>query len=84
MVKKFLGGFFWGEGMDENFPLARRAVFPPFGGVKWILLSLAAVVLAGCATDEHGNKLNAWQTMKKWEESMETTEDRLQNKTYND
>lgn len=77
-------GIFWEGERGGDFPLARRAVFPPFGGVKWILLSLLAVILTGCATDEKGNKLNAWQTMKSWEESMENTEDRLQSKSYND
>jgi len=71
-----------GRGRD-NFPLARRAVFPPCEGVKWILLCVLAALLAGCATDENGNKLNMSQTLKKWEDSMQNTEDRLQSKTYN-
>lgn len=52
-------------------------------GVKWILLSVFAVLCAGCATGENGEKLNAWDTMKKWEQSMDATEDRLQAKSYN-
>jgi len=50
-----------------------------------ILLILFAVALfAGCAKDENGRSLTFGQTLQKWENSMQATEDRLQSKRYND
>ncbi len=48
-----------------------------------MLFTLA--VLAGCATDPNtGRKMNFAQTLQKWEDSMNNTESRLQDKRYND
>lgn len=38
--------------------------------------------LHGCATDESGRKLGPWQTLQRWDDSMNTTESRLANKSY--
>lgn len=50
------------------------------------LLALLAVLLAfaGCATDSQGNRETAWEALKRWDESLNRTENRLQNKSYND
>lgn len=51
--------------------------------MRYLCLSLLVLVtLCGCATDDEGNKLNAWQTLKKWDDSMDSTEQRLAAKTY--
>lgn len=50
-----------------------------------ILLTLFIVTLfAGCATGPDGRKLTFAQTLQKWEDSMNSTEQRLQDKRYND
>lgn len=50
-----------------------------------ILFTLFTVALfAGCATGPDGRKLTFGQTLQKWEDSMNSTEQRLQNKRYND
>lgn len=51
--------------------------------MRYLCLSLLVVVsLCGCAKDENGNGLNAWQTLQKWDSSMDDTEQRLAAKTY--
>jgi hypothetical protein len=51
--------------------------------MRYFCLSLLVLVtLCGCATDKEGNKLNAWQTLKSWDDSMGDTENRLAAKTY--
>jgi hypothetical protein len=69
-----------------NFPLAEQAVLFPVGKIPMrILLMLFTVALfVGCAKDENGRSLTFGQTLQKWEDSMQATEDRLQSKRYND
>jgi hypothetical protein len=43
---------------------------------------MAALGLAGCATDSQGRKESPWEAMKRWDNSMDTTIDRLQDKKY--
>lgn len=52
--------------------------------MKPIFFLLTFLVLAGCATDSQGRKESAWEALKRWDESLNTTEERLQNKRYND
>jgi hypothetical protein len=52
--------------------------------MKLFLLLLAVLLVAGCATDSQGRKESAWEAMKRWDESMSTTENRIQNKNYQD
>jgi len=66
----------------DNFPLAKGAILPAFGDVRLSLLLILTALCAGCATDPKGERLNAWQTMQKWDDSMGDTEARLQNKNY--
>jgi len=66
----------------DNFPLAKGAVLPASEGVRFSLLVILTALCAGCATDPEGKRLNAWQTMQKWDDSMSETEARLQNKNY--
>ena len=50
--------------------------------MKYLFLALAAVVLAGCQTDSQGNRETAWEALKRWDDSMNETESRLQSKNY--
>jgi len=52
--------------------------------MKPFLLLAILTLLAGCATDSQGNKESAWEAMKRWDESLTTTENRLQEKNYQD
>ncbi len=52
--------------------------------MKLILFLLAVLLVAGCATDSQGRKESAWEAMKRWDESMTNTENRIQDKTYRD
>lgn len=52
--------------------------------MKSIFLLLAVLLLAGCATDSQGRKESAWEAMKRWDQSMSNTENRLQDKKYHD
>lgn len=50
--------------------------------MKYFLLLVAALGIAGCATDSQGRKESAWEAMKRWDDSMDNTIDRLQAKNY--
>lgn len=50
--------------------------------MKLFLLLLAALLVAGCATDSQGRKETAWEALKRWDESMTNTENRIQDKNY--
>ena len=52
--------------------------------MKLFLLLLTLAAVAGCATDSQGNKESAWEAMTRWDQSMNTSIDRIQNKTYQD
>jgi uncharacterized lipoprotein YajG len=52
--------------------------------MKPLLLLAILVLLAGCATDSQGNRETAWEAMKRWDESLNETESRIQNKNYQD
>lgn len=67
---------------QPHFPLAKERVFFAFYGVRFFLLSLLAMVLTGCATGPDGERLGPWQTLQKWDDSMNTTEQRLHEKNY--
>lgn len=69
-------------GVPFDFPLARGGTLSPCEGVKFFLLSLMVVLLAGCATGPDGERLGPWQTLEKWDQSMMATENRLHNKNY--
>lgn len=49
-----------------------------------VISILAFVLLAGCATDSQGRRETAWEALKRWDESMTQTEERLHRKSYND
>lgn len=57
-------------------------ICPHVEGVKFFLLFLMMVLLAGCATGPDGERLGPWQTLEKWDQSMMATENRLHNKNY--
>jgi hypothetical protein len=52
--------------------------------VKYVYLLLALFALSGCQTDSMGNRETAWEALKRWDRSMIETENRLQDKRYND
>ena len=52
--------------------------------MRILLMLFTAALFAGCATGPDGRKMTFWQTLQKWEDSMNNTESRLQNKRYND
>lgn len=52
--------------------------------MKPICLLLAVLFLAGCATDSQGRKEKPWEAVRRWDDSIDNTIDRLQDKSYRD
>lgn len=52
--------------------------------MKLFLLLVLVVLAAGCTTDSQGRKESAWEALKRWDQSMNDTESRLQSKKYHD
>jgi hypothetical protein len=52
--------------------------------VKYVHLLLVLLALSGCQTDSMGRRETVWEALKRWDQSLTDTENRLQGKTYND
>ncbi len=52
--------------------------------MKVFLVLLVFVGVSGCTTDSQGRKESAWEALKRWDQSMVDTENRIQNKKYHD
>lgn len=69
----------------DDFSLFRGGLFSAYGSLMKLLFTLAVLILlSGCATDSQGNRESAWEALKRWDESMNETEARIQSKRYND
>ncbi len=52
--------------------------------MKVLFFCLLAVTLTACVTDSQGRRESPGDALKRWDDSMERTIDRVQRKTYND
>jgi hypothetical protein len=50
--------------------------------LRFLLCLLAGCGLTGCATDSQGRRESPLEAVQRWDESMNRTIDRLQDKTY--
>lgn len=50
--------------------------------MKVLVIVFVVGLFSGCQTDSEGNRETAWEALKRWDDSMVNTENRLQDKNY--